>query len=184
MVLGLLIGAAALGGGFVATRNFVRRRLRFVDAVRSPAAPLVAGIAGGLAASVVALPLGALLPWGSGLRRRSGWEWLAESRADGGHPSSRPGLRRPSGPPLVQRLPAGPRRCAAPERRPWRTSCPTPFPLPRGRSTSETPGAPALPSARSRTRPPRRGSSPSAAAAALRCPSPHPRSRSSARTPR
>src|SRR5256885_10781487 len=37
MVLGLLIGAAALGGGFVATRNFVRRRLRFVDAVRSPA---------------------------------------------------------------------------------------------------------------------------------------------------
>src|SRR2546422_1859789 len=34
------IGAAALGGGFVATRNFVRRRLRFVDAVRSPAAPL------------------------------------------------------------------------------------------------------------------------------------------------
>src|SRR2546426_4973292 len=53
MVLGLLIGAAALGGGFVATRNFVRRRPRFVDAVRSPAAPLVAGIAGGLAASVV-----------------------------------------------------------------------------------------------------------------------------------
>src|SRR5207247_8577166 len=64
MVLGLLIGAAALGGGFVATRNFVRRRLRFVDAVRSPAAPLVAGIAGGLAASVVALPLGVLLPVG------------------------------------------------------------------------------------------------------------------------
>ena len=64
MVLGLLIGAAALGGGFMATRNFVRRRLRFVDAVRSPAAPLVAGIAGGLAASVVALPLGVLLPVG------------------------------------------------------------------------------------------------------------------------
>src|SRR5207244_11757457 len=64
MVLGLLIGAAALGGGFVATRNFVRRRLRFVDAVRNPAAPLVAGIAGGLAASVVALPLGVLLPVG------------------------------------------------------------------------------------------------------------------------
>ena len=71
MVLGLLIGAAVLGGGFVATRNFVRRRLRFVrrrlrfvDAVRSPAAPLVAGIAGGLAASVVALPLGVLLPVG------------------------------------------------------------------------------------------------------------------------
>src|SRR5438046_10565510 len=64
MVLGLLIGAAALGGGFVATRNFVRRRLRFVDALRSPAAPVVAGIAGGLAASVVALPLGVPLPVG------------------------------------------------------------------------------------------------------------------------
>ena len=57
-MLGLLIGVAALGGGFVATRNFVRRRLRFVDAVHKPAAPLVAG----LAATAVALPLGALLP--------------------------------------------------------------------------------------------------------------------------
>jgi len=55
-MLGLLIGAAALGGGFVITRNFVRRRLRFVDAVRKPAAPLVAG----LAATVVALPVAAL----------------------------------------------------------------------------------------------------------------------------
>src|SRR3977135_4274441 len=64
-MLGLLIGAAVLGGGFVATRNFVRTRLRFVDAVRRPAAPVGAGVAAGLAASVVALPLGALLP-GSG----------------------------------------------------------------------------------------------------------------------
>jgi len=55
-MLGLLIGAAALGGGFVAARNFVRRRLRFVDAVRKPAAPLVAG----LAATAVALPVAAL----------------------------------------------------------------------------------------------------------------------------
>ena len=61
-MLGLLIGVAALGGGFVATRNFVRRRLRFVDAVRKPAAPLVAGLAAGLAATAVALPLEALLP--------------------------------------------------------------------------------------------------------------------------
>src|SRR5437763_12211549 len=44
-MLGLLIGAAALGGGFVVTRNFVRRRMRFVYAVRKPAAPLVAGLA-------------------------------------------------------------------------------------------------------------------------------------------
>src|SRR3989442_6934004 len=55
-MLSLLIAAAALGGGFVATRNFVRRRLRFVDAVRKPAAPLVAG----LAATIVALPVAAL----------------------------------------------------------------------------------------------------------------------------
>ena len=55
-MVGLLIGLAALGGGFVATRNFVRRRLRFVDAVRRPAAPLLAG----LAATAVALPVAAL----------------------------------------------------------------------------------------------------------------------------
>ena len=57
MILGLVVAAAALGGGFVAARNFVRGRLRFVDAVRRPAAPLVAG----LAATAVALPV-ALLP--------------------------------------------------------------------------------------------------------------------------
>ncbi|OLC76045.1 MAG: hypothetical protein AUH78_07630 [Gemmatimonadetes bacterium 13_1_40CM_4_69_8] len=57
IALGLLIGAAALGGGFVTTRNFVRRRLRFVDAVQKPAAPLLAG----LAATALALPV-AFLP--------------------------------------------------------------------------------------------------------------------------
>jgi hypothetical protein len=55
-MIGLLVGAAALGGGFVWTREFVRRRLRFVDAVRRPAAPVVAGIA----AAAVALPFAAL----------------------------------------------------------------------------------------------------------------------------
>jgi hypothetical protein len=55
-MLGLLIGAAALATGFVATRNFVRRRLRYVDAVQRPAAPLIAGIA----ATAVALPVAAL----------------------------------------------------------------------------------------------------------------------------
>jgi len=57
MIIGLVVGVAALGGGFVAARNFVRRRLRFVDAVRRPAAPVVAG----LAATAVVLPV-ALLP--------------------------------------------------------------------------------------------------------------------------
>jgi hypothetical protein len=55
-MVGLLVGIAALGGGFVWTREFVRRRLRFVDAVRRPAAPVVAG----LAAAAVALPFAAL----------------------------------------------------------------------------------------------------------------------------
>lgn len=51
-----LIGVAALAGGFVATRSFVRRRLRFVDAIHRPSAPLIAG----LAAGAVALPVAAL----------------------------------------------------------------------------------------------------------------------------
>ncbi|HKW41822.1 MAG TPA: hypothetical protein VJN39_11290 [Gemmatimonadales bacterium] len=55
-MIGLLIGIAALATGYVGTRNFVRRRLRFVDAVQKPAAPLVAG----LAATAVALPVAAL----------------------------------------------------------------------------------------------------------------------------
>jgi hypothetical protein len=54
--LGLLVAAVAGGGGFVAARSFVRRRLRFVDAVHKPAAPLVAG----LAATAVALPVAAI----------------------------------------------------------------------------------------------------------------------------
>src|SRR3989442_2567758 len=55
-MIGLLIAVAALGGGFLGARRFVRRRLRFVDAVRRPAAPLVAGVA----ATAVALPAAAL----------------------------------------------------------------------------------------------------------------------------
>ena len=57
MLLGLVVTAAALVGGFVISRNFVRRRLRFVDAIQRPSAPLIAGIA----VAAVALPV-ALLP--------------------------------------------------------------------------------------------------------------------------
>jgi hypothetical protein len=38
----LIVVAAGLAGYFLA-RNFVRRRLRFVDAVHSPFAPVIAG---------------------------------------------------------------------------------------------------------------------------------------------
>jgi hypothetical protein len=57
MMIGLIVTAAALVGGFVVARDFVRRRLRYVDAVRKPSAPLIAGVA----AAAVALPV-ALLP--------------------------------------------------------------------------------------------------------------------------
>jgi hypothetical protein len=51
----LIFAASALGSYFFA-RSFVQRRLRFVDAMRSPFAPLIAG----LAAFLIAWPLSAL----------------------------------------------------------------------------------------------------------------------------
>ena len=56
-MLGLIVTAAALVGGFLVARDFVRRRLRYVDAVKRPSAPLIAGAA----AAAVALPV-AFLP--------------------------------------------------------------------------------------------------------------------------
>jgi hypothetical protein len=81
-VIGLLIAIAAAGGGFVAARRFVKRRLRFVDALHKPAAPVVAGLgAAGLAAPIALLPvvtLGTAIAFGVGVAggvatgRRSG----------------------------------------------------------------------------------------------------------------
>jgi hypothetical protein len=56
-MLGLATAAVALIGGFIVTRDFVRRRLRYVDAVQKPAAPLIAGAV----AAVALLPV-TLLP--------------------------------------------------------------------------------------------------------------------------
>lgn len=57
-MLQLLITLAAGFLGFILSRNFVRRRLRFVDAVQSPVAPLVAGCGAALVAwPAVLLPL-------------------------------------------------------------------------------------------------------------------------------
>ncbi|MGH7645064.1 MAG: hypothetical protein ACREMR_05715 [Gemmatimonadales bacterium] len=58
MLLWLAITAAAAAGAFLWTRGFVRSRLRFVDALQKPAAPIVAGAV----ATLVALPVVALLP--------------------------------------------------------------------------------------------------------------------------
>ncbi len=55
-MLWLAVTAAALVGGFVMSRGFVRRRLRYVDAVQKPSAPLIAGAA----AAAIALPVAAL----------------------------------------------------------------------------------------------------------------------------
>ncbi len=55
-MIGLLLAVAAAGSGFVATRHYVKNRLRFVDAVQKPAAPLIAGVV----ATAVALPIAAL----------------------------------------------------------------------------------------------------------------------------
>ena len=52
----LLIFAASAIGSYIFARSFVQRRLRFVDAMRSPFAPLVAGAA----AFLLAWPLSAL----------------------------------------------------------------------------------------------------------------------------
>jgi predicted membrane-bound spermidine synthase len=57
-MLELLIALAASAIGFIVARNFVRRRLRFVDAVQSPFAPLIAGAV----AALLAWPA-VLLPW-------------------------------------------------------------------------------------------------------------------------
>lgn len=52
-MLWIIITGIASIGGFVAVKRFVRERLRFVDGVRKPGVPLIAGIAAG----AVALPL-------------------------------------------------------------------------------------------------------------------------------
>ena len=54
-MLWLLATGLAAGFGYLATRNYVRRRLRYVDAVKSPAAPVIAGAAAALLAAPVAI---------------------------------------------------------------------------------------------------------------------------------
>jgi hypothetical protein len=69
-MLELLITVAAGIGGYVLARGFVRRRLRFVDAIHSPLAPVVAGVLAALIAwPAAALPVvttGAAIAFGLG----------------------------------------------------------------------------------------------------------------------
>lgn len=57
-LIGLVVAGAAAIGGYVQTRAYVKRRLRYVDAVKSNTAPVLAGAA----AAIVAAPVVALLP--------------------------------------------------------------------------------------------------------------------------
>jgi hypothetical protein len=54
----LIAIVVAGGAGYVKSRDFVRRRLRYVDGIQKPGAPLIAaGVA-----TAVALPVVAILP--------------------------------------------------------------------------------------------------------------------------
>lgn len=57
----LVFGVTAIALWYLheGVRGYVARRLRFVDAIQKPAAPLVAGVA----ATVVALPVVSVLPF-------------------------------------------------------------------------------------------------------------------------
>jgi len=55
MILELLITGGALAGGYGWSKGFVRRRLRFVDAVHTRPAPWIAGAAAALIATPVTL---------------------------------------------------------------------------------------------------------------------------------
>ncbi len=83
-MLGLLLAAGALAAGFVVTRDFVRRRLRFVDVVQRPSAPVVAGVVAAAALMpVAALPLitmGTAVAFGVGVAGG-----VASGRKDDGH---------------------------------------------------------------------------------------------------
>ncbi len=52
----LMMGVAGAGivTGYLSVRRFVRQRLRYVDAVRRPSAPFVAGVVAALAAAPIA----------------------------------------------------------------------------------------------------------------------------------
>ena len=62
-LLAFALSTAAAIIGFTQAKDFVSRRLRYVDAARSPLAPLVAGAG----AALVAMPIVWLLPFVTGV---------------------------------------------------------------------------------------------------------------------
>lgn len=61
-IIGLAATGAITAGGYYQAREFVRRKLRYVSAVQSPTAPVMAGAA----AAVVAAPVVWALPFVGG----------------------------------------------------------------------------------------------------------------------
>jgi inosine-uridine nucleoside N-ribohydrolase len=57
-VIGLVVGGVAAVAGYMKSRSFVKRRLRYVDSVQKSSVPVLAGAA----AAIVAAPIVALLP--------------------------------------------------------------------------------------------------------------------------
>lgn len=57
-LLGLVAGGAALIGGYLGSKDFTKRRLRFVDVVHARPAPVIAGVA----VAIIAAPVVWLLP--------------------------------------------------------------------------------------------------------------------------
>ena len=57
-LLGLTAAVSAAGVGYVKSRNWVAHRLRYVDKVQGPAAPIIAGVG----ATLLAAPVVAIIP--------------------------------------------------------------------------------------------------------------------------
>ena len=78
----LLVVIGAGIGGYIIARDFVRTRLRFVDAIHHPLAPFIAGIGVALAAwplallPVITTGTTAILGLGAGLGTRKGQKLL------------------------------------------------------------------------------------------------------------
>lgn len=70
--LGGLIWLGVSGGGalygYIKSRQFVRRKLRFVDAIQNPVVPVAAGLATGIAAAALSMvPLMPIITVGTGV---------------------------------------------------------------------------------------------------------------------
>jgi hypothetical protein len=87
-MLQIIITLAAGVLGFVMARGFVRRRLRFVDAVHSPVAPFVAGTVAAVVAwpavllPLITLPTALLFGIGTGFGTASGARALRHHAGD------------------------------------------------------------------------------------------------------